>query len=245
MFFVPIPRVDTIDELNAEILRRCLQYRKHKIFGRDQLVGEMALASQARMTSLPKYRFDPSKTVTAKVDDYSTVRFDRNNYSVPVKYAGKEVSIKGYGNEVVIFYRNSEISRYLRCYEKGTKQSTALNTYLDLIESRPRSVFNARPVKDNVSTKLLEIGQRLAGPKEMVKLLRLCVDYGEDKVLDAIGHIRTFELSVEQVRAYLIPVNDPLKIYPKLDIPVIAYFGRIRTTIPETSGRCFGIIRTA
>jgi hypothetical protein len=76
-------------------------------------------------------------------------------------------------------------------------------------------------VKDNVSAKLLEIGQRLAGPKEMVKLLRLCVDYGEDKVLDAIGHIRTFELSVEQVRAYLIPVNNPLKIYPKLDIPVI------------------------
>ena len=218
--FVPIPRVDTIDELNAEILRRCLQYRKHKIFGRDQLVGEMALASQARMTSLPKYRFDPSKTVTAKVDDYSTVRFDRNNYSVPVKYAGKEVSIKGYGNEVVIFYRNSEISRYLRCYEKG-KTKYRLEHYLDLIESRPRSVFNARPVKDNVSTKLLEIGQRLAGPKEMVKLLRLCVDYGEDKVLDAIGHIRTFELSVEQVRAYLIPVNDPLKIYPKLDIPVI------------------------
>ena len=119
--FVPIPRVDTIDELNAEILRRCLQYRKHKIFGRDQLVGEMALASQARMTSLPKYRFDPSKTVTAKVDDYSTVRFDRNNYSVPVKYAGKEVSIKGYGNEVVIFYRNSEISRYLAVTKRAKK----------------------------------------------------------------------------------------------------------------------------
>lgn len=217
--FVPIPRVDTIDELNAEIRRRCFNYRKHKISGRDQLVGEMALASQARMTSLPRYRFDPSKTITAKVDDSSTVRFDLNNYSVPVKYAGKEVSAKGFGNEVVILYRGAEIARYTRCYEKG-KTKYRLEHYIDLIESRPRSVFNARPVKDNISAKLLEIGWRLTGPREMVKLLRLCVDYGEDKVMSAINRIGTHELSVEQVRAYLIPVNEPVKIHPKIDIPV-------------------------
>ena len=217
--FVPIPRVDTIAELNAEILRRCLEYRKHIIFGRDQTVGEMALAAQARMTLLPKYRFDPSRTITAKVNDYSTVRFDRNDYSVPVKYAGKEVSVKGYGNEAVIYYRNSEIARYPRCYERG-RTEYRLEHYLDLIERRPRSVFNARPVKENVSTKLLDAGRRLAGPREMVRLLRLCVDYGEERVLGSIEHISTLELSVEQIQAHLIPVSDALKINPRLDIPV-------------------------
>lgn len=217
--FVPIPRVDTIDELNAEALRRCLRYREHKISGRNRLVGEMALASRARMTPLPRYRFDPAKTITAKVDDYATVRFDGNNYSVPVKYAGKEVSAKGYGNEVVIVYRNDEIARCARCYEKG-KTQYRLEHYLDLIDSRPRSVFNAKPVKDNVSAKLLEIGRRLSGPKEMVKLLRLCVDYGEDKVMGAIERIRATELSVEQVQAFLIPVNEPVKIHPQFDIQV-------------------------
>ena len=217
--FVPLPRVETMDELNAEILRRCLQYRRHKIFGRTQAVGEMALTSQARMSLLPKYRFDSSKTVTAKVDDYSTVRFDRNNYSVPIEYAGKEVSVKGYGNELIIFYRNTEIARYPRCYEKG-RTEYRLEHYLDLIERRPRSVFNARPVKDNVSAKLLETGRRLGGPKEMVRLLRLCVDHGEDKVLAAVNHIGTFELSIEQVCAYLIPVSEPPKLYSELDVAV-------------------------
>ncbi len=217
--FVPIPRVNTIDELNAEILKRCLKYREHKIFGRDQLVGEMALTSRARMTLLPRYRFDPSKTLTAKVDDYSTVRFDCNNYSVPVKYVGKEVSVKGYGNEVTMVYRNVEIARYPRCYEKG-KTKYHLEHYIELIESRPRSAFNAKPVKDNVSARLLQAGRRLSGPREMVKLLRLCIDYGEDEVISAIDRIRTSELSVEQVRAYLIPVNEPVKIYPKTDIQV-------------------------
>lgn len=217
--FVPVPRVDTLDELNAEILTRCLKYRKHRISGREQTVGEMALASQAGMSSIPRYRFDPSKTVTARVDDYSTVRFDTNNYSVPVEYAGKEVSIKGYGNEVVILYRNSEIDRYTRCYEKS-KTKYRLEHYIDLIESRPRSAFNAKPVKENVSATLLQAGRRLSGPREMVKLLRLCVDHGEDAVIAAISRIRTSEFSVEQVRGHLVPVNEPVKIYPKIDIQV-------------------------
>ncbi len=217
--FVPVPRVDTIAELNAKILRRCLEYREHKINGREQSVGEMALSAQARMTPLPKYRFDPSKTITAKIDDYSTVRFDRNNYSVPIKYAGKKVSVKGYGNEVAIYYRNLELARYPRCYEKG-KTKYCLEHYMGLIESRPRSVFNARPVKENVSARLMEIGRRLAGPKEMVKLLRLCVDYGEEKVLNIIDRIGTFEFSVEQVQAELIPTVDPVRVSPMIDVPV-------------------------
>ncbi len=218
--FVPVPRVETMNELNSEILRRCLNYREHKIRGKDQIVGEMALASRVCMTMLPRYNFDPSKTITAGVDDFSTVRFDGNNYSVPVKFTGKEVSVKGYGNEVVMFYRNSEITRYPRCYEKG-RTKYRLEHYIDLIEQRPRSVFNAKPVKDNISAELLAIGSRLSGPREMVKLLRLCVDYGEDKVMSAISRIKGSELSVEQVRAYLIPVHKPIKIQPKVDIQVV------------------------
>jgi len=216
---VPVPKVKTIDELNVEILSRCQDYRMHTIPGKNQSVDEMAAASQSCMIPQPRYKFDTSKTIIAKADTYSTVRFDCNNYSVPAKYAGKEISVKGYGNEVVMFYHNAEIARYSRCYDKG-KTKYCLEHYIDLIERRPRSVFNAKPVKDNISAKLLEIGQRLSGPKEMVKLLRLCVDYGEQKVIDAINRIGTAELSVEQVCAYLIPVNTPMEIQTKIDIRV-------------------------
>jgi len=191
----------------------------HTIPGKNQSVDEMAAASQSCMIPQPRYKFDTSKTIIAKADTYSTVRFDCNNYSVPAKYAGKEISVKGYGNEVVMFYHNVEIARYSRCYDKR-KTKYCLEHYIDLIERRPRSVFNAKPVKDNISAKLLEIGQRLSGPKEMVKLLRLCIDYGEQKVIDAINRIGTAELSVEQVCAYLIPVNTPMEIQTKIDIRV-------------------------
>jgi transposase len=206
--FVPIPRVETIFELNAVLLKRCLAYRSHRIRGREQNVGEMALIAQKAMTKLPPYRFDPSKTKTGLVDHFSTVYFDRNYYSVPVSYAGKEVSVKGYGNEVVIFYRGTELAHYTRCY-KRYQTYYRLEHYLNLIEKRPRSVFNAKPVKANINPKILAAGRRLSGPREMVKLLRLCVDHGQEKVIEAIERLQSRDLSVTQVQAYLIPISAP------------------------------------
>jgi transposase len=206
--FVPVPRVETISELNAVLLERCLTYRKHRIKSRKQSVGEMALIAQETLTKLPPYRFDPSKTKTGLVDQFSTVRFDYNYYSVPVLYAGKEVSIKGYGNELIICYRGTELASYTRCYERG-QSLYQLEHYLDLIEQRPRSVFNAKPVKANISQKILNAGRRLSGPREMVKLLRLCVDHGQERVIAALERLNGHDLRVEQVQAYLIPVSEP------------------------------------
>ncbi len=216
---VPIPRIETIDELNEEILRRCLKYRTHKIAGRGETVGEMARTAQVRMTALPRYRFDSSRTITVRADDFSTVKFDYNHYSVPAKYSGKEVSVKGYGNELIILYRNNQLARYPRSYDRG-QTKYRLEHYIDLIEKRPRSVLNAKPVKSALSAELLELSKRLSGPREVVKLLRLCIDYGEDKLLAAIHCIKTPEVTVEQIRAYLTPVNTPLTIRPKIDIKV-------------------------
>lgn len=88
--FVPIPRVETIEELNTEILRRSLKHREHKITGREETVGTMAKTATAMMATLPKFKFDPNKSIIARVDYFSTTKFDYNHYSVPVKYATKK-----------------------------------------------------------------------------------------------------------------------------------------------------------
>jgi transposase len=217
--FVPIPRVNSIQELNSELMNRCLKYREHKIKGKPSTVGEMAAVSRAHMTQLPRYKFDSSKTITARADSFSTVRFHYNNYSIPYQYAGREISVKGFGNEVAMFYRNTEIVRYTRCYERN-KTMYRLEHYIDLIERRPRSVFNAKPVKNSISAELIEIGRKLSGPHEMVKLLRLFVDYGEEKLITAISHVQSPEISVEQIQAYLVPNFTPAKIQPDIDIKV-------------------------
>ena len=44
---------------------------------------------------VPKFRFDTSKTLVVTVDDYATIKFEKNYYSVPIKYLRKSVTAKG------------------------------------------------------------------------------------------------------------------------------------------------------
>ena len=70
------------------------------------------------------------------VDTYCTVRFDTNNYSVPISHCGHEVAVKAYGTKVVSYYRNAIIAKHNRCY--GKKQTIyELAHYLILQNFRP------------------------------------------------------------------------------------------------------------
>ena len=217
--FVPVPRVDSIEELNTELLKRCLKYREHQITGRSHSVGTMAKITAAKMIPLPAYKFDPSRSILAKVDDFSTVRFDHNKYSVHVKYVGKEVTVKGFGNQIRILYRNQELACYPRCYERG-QTKYQLTHYLELIEQRPRSAYNAKPVKANLSAELMEIGRRLSGPKEMITLLKLYANYGEPKLLAALSVQAGQKISIQQIEAQLLAVDHPSPLHSELDIKV-------------------------
>lgn len=209
-FLVPVPRVKNIDELNQNLLKSCLKYREvHRIKGKSLSVKEMYNEEIKSLSAIPRFRFDTSKTAIAQVDDYSTVRYEKNNYSVPTKYLRQEVTVKGYGNYVLILHKNLEIASFIRCYYSG-KTEYKLEHYIDLLERKPRSVFNARPVKENVRNELLEWGALLpGGNKEMVKLLRLCVDYGEDRIL-SIKHL---------IPSNIVPSVDMIRTY--LDVPTI------------------------
>lgn len=200
---VPLPRVKTLDELNDFLIKKCTLYFKHQIKERKFTVGEMFQQEASFLTPLPTYRFDTSRSLTVKVDQFSTVKFDYNYYSVPIEYAGKSVSIKGYGNDVYIYYQHQQIAHYQRQYVRGETFYT-LEHYMKLIGQRPRSVYNAKPVKQSISQELLEVGKRLNGPREMVKLLRLCIDCGEERVIQATRTLVGTELSLNQIQGMLI-----------------------------------------
>ena len=80
-----------------------------------------------------------------------------------------------------------------------------------LIEQRPRSAYNAKPVKQSVSQEILKIGQRLNSPREMVKLLRLCIDCGENRVIKAAQSLSTQDLTLAQIQGLLIQSSSESK----------------------------------
>ena len=223
-FMVPVPRVSSLYELNQSLLKDCLNYRNtHKIESRSQSVKEAYEQELYFLRPIPVFRFDTSRTITPIVGDYSTVRFEKKNYSVPVRYLRKSVIVKGYANEVCIYYNGEIIASFDRLYGSG-KTTYRLEHYIDLLERKPRSVFQAKPVRTNVTKELLDWGRLLPGGNaEMVKLLRLCVDYGEDRILSIRDQLpRNIVPSVDMIRSYLHEIPEPNVLYLKNDIPVTA-----------------------
>ena len=187
-FLVPTPEVNSFEELNELLQQRCLKYiARHQVRGRDMCVREAFELEQKALLPLPVKRYDGGKTVEGRVDYFSTVRFETNSYSVPVKWAGKIVSVKSTPLEVKIHYHGEEIASHPRCYQKH-KTRYQLEHYLPLIEMRPRSVFHARPVKEaGIPDQVYTYVEKTKNPeKSMVRLLRLMVDYGLETVLQAI-----------------------------------------------------------
>lgn len=218
---VPLPKVKDIEELNVICVERCVKYRQHQIKDRKQKVCQMYEVERKQLLALPKYQFDPSKTISARVDEFGTVRFDYNKYSVPVNYSGKEVTVKGYGLYVRIMYRNEMIAEFVRGYSRNDT-FYKLEHYIELIEKRPRSVFNAKPVKQNIPESLMKIGHKLpGGAKDMVKLLRLCVDHGIDKILDTIDTFNLHEtINVDVIKGLVAPKSKDIPLRPECQFSV-------------------------
>ncbi len=128
---------------------------------------------------------------------------------------------KGYANKVCFFYGNQIIATYDRIYGTG-KTEYRLEHYLDLLERKPRSVFQAKPVKTNVTKELLNWGRLLPGGNaEMVKLLRLCVDYGEERILSIKEQLpQNLVPTVDMIRSQLHETPESNVLYFKHEIPV-------------------------
>lgn len=185
-FFVPVPKVETIEDLNQQLLQGCLHYRNtHKVTGRACSVAEAYAVELAHLAPIAPYKLETARIATPVVGDYSTVRFECNNYSVPVQFLRKQVTVKGYAETVEIHCDKDHIVRYKRIFGKNETEYR-LEHYMTLLERKPRCVFQAKPVRANVSQELLDWGKHLpGGNRDMVKLLRLCMDHGEDKILAA------------------------------------------------------------
>jgi transposase len=204
-FFVPVPRVDSMEALNAQLLESCLQYRNtHQVVGRAQPVRDMYLAEKACLHPVAPYRYETARMATPTVGDYSTVRFDRNEYSVPVQFLRKTVTVKGYANRVDIICDRDTVVTYDRLLGQG-KTAYKLEHYISLLERKPRSVFQAKPVRQTVQKELIDLGSNLpGGNKDMVRLLRMCVDYGEDRVIFAKNRIPSgIAPTVDLIRSFL------------------------------------------
>lgn len=180
---VPLPKAESMEDLNRMLQEKCLKYLSHQIRGKESSVGEMLTREREKLYPLPGYPFDPCKRVTGRVDRFCTVRFDTNNYSVPAAYCGREVSVKAGPETVSIYFEGQCIAQHWRCLDR--KQNIyKLEHYLPLLEKKGRAIFYARPVQETLPGYFLNwLQEQNLSPKELVEILSRCREEDCDVIM--------------------------------------------------------------
>ena len=210
-FFVPVPQVRDFEELNAYLLTMCREDLDRRLWGKKQTKAQLLLEDQAAFRPLPESPFEACRTVSTIADSESLVRFDCNDYSVPVEYAHHPVVAKGYVAKVVICCLRKVIAQHARCWDTE-QQIFDPRHYLPLVEHKPGSLDHALPLEElrlpecfSALRRRLE-SEREDGSREYVRVLRLWGRHSLQALTAAVQKgLRTRAHSRDAIAQFLLP----------------------------------------
>ncbi len=224
-YLVPIPSVESLEELNRKLLEQCQSYGGHTISGRDHTVEELFEMEKDQLLALPKHVFSNQLCLSGKVDKFGTVIVDKNRYSVPTNHAGQSVSVLVGVDRVTIYLKSRKLAEHERVYGNNKWQLDP-DHYLDLLQKRPMAFDSARSMRqwrarwpvcyESLLERFQQAQGETRGIKDFITVLMLHRRYKPPEVEAAV------ELALEQglsssegVRHLLIYANDsPMEIIP-------------------------------
>jgi len=146
-FMVPIPRSPSWDAVNAGLEAQCRKRQNDVLRGHKETIGERLQRDLAAMKPLPGAPFEACAQASGRVSSQSLVRYETNDYSVPVAYGHQDVWVRGYVDQVVIGCRGDVIARHPRCYAREDVVFDPIH-YLPLIERKINALDQAAPLAE-------------------------------------------------------------------------------------------------
>jgi transposase len=243
-YLVPVPRYTSWEALNAYLLDQCYKRLSLTASGQGQTIGQRLDQERDTFLPLPAAPFEACRVEERKVTSLSLVRFQTTNYSVPVAYAYREVTVKAYVERVEICHKDALIACHPRCYEKNEFVFDPLH-YLPLLESKPGALDGARPFTSwvlppcfDTLRRYLEARTGVAGKREYVLVLQLLRDCGIPEVGAAIE--KAFEyncVTFEAIKMLVFSSREPSSEVTRLSPERLALLPRVY--LAETNPACY------
>jgi len=178
-FMVPVPRAASWEELNAQLLEQCRRRRTQKLWGHQETIAERFERDRERLLPLPPAPYEACDQRTARASSQALVRYETNDYSVPVEYGHRQVLVKAFVWELVIGCGTEVIARHARSYGREEMIFNPLH-YLALLEQKSNALDQAAPLQgwhlpEEFSELRRQMETRLGkrGRREYVQVLRL------------------------------------------------------------------------
>lgn len=195
-YLTPVPEITSIGADLAQRLREScerdlLKVDDHQTQSRAQLLEK----ERAAFVPLPSSPFPACREESTHASKQLLVRFDGNDYSVPMEQAHQPCVVRGFVDRVEIEVNHQRVAVHPRCWGRGEFVLEPLH-YLKLLERKPGSLDNARPFKqregwgEELSAMRKELEYRQPGGTgtiQFIEILQLALKHSMEAVKHAVG----------------------------------------------------------
>jgi hypothetical protein len=250
-YFVPVPRVESFEELNRMLLERLSQDDQRRAVGKEISIGEAWEREKGRLLPLPRIPYPCCVSRALKANHLSLVNFDNNRYSVPVEYGISKLTLHAYVWRVEVACGDRVIASHERCYRKD-QDILDIDHYLPLLIQRPGAFPYAKPVRQwkmpEIYREFLAAQSRRmngSGVREFLQLLNLGRSCGketlENAMRQALSENRADSERVRQlvrIGNYSADVSGIPSVYPevKVILPDLSRFDELRLVTAGARG---------
>jgi hypothetical protein len=221
--------------LNAQLLEACRQRRERKLWGHQETIQERFERDRERLLPLPAVPLEACQQRTTRVSSQALVRYETNDYSVPVEYGHRQVLVKAFVWKVVICCASEVIAQHRRSYDREEMIFNPLH-YLALLEQKTNALDQAAPLQGwQLPEEFLELRRQMEGRlgkwgrREYVQVLRLLETFSIGEVAGGVRQaLQLRAIAFDAVKHLVLcaierrPPKLDLENYPHLPVANVA-----------------------
>jgi transposase len=190
---VPVPDVDSMEELNELLEEACWADLERTITGQTETVAQRRDQERVLLNTLPREPFPTWEETSPRVDAKALATVRTNRYSVPAKLAGRKIRARIGASEISFWHDGHEVARHERLTGKH-QISAKLDHYLDLLQRKPGALARSLAlhqqrdrgdwpaVFDELWAAIQERSGRQEAARQMVGVLLLCREHDPETV---------------------------------------------------------------
>jgi transposase len=221
-YLVPIPEASNLEAINAVLRQSCLADQQRIMAGRTESIASRLEVERLSLGPLPSHAPEFGPVVEVVVHSTGRVRFQTNDYSVPIELAYQRLTLKADPFRVRLFAGSEQVAEHVRCYEKR-QVIEDWRHYVSLLLKKSFAVPFASALRhaDLPSTfevaRLDLVARRADGNREFARVLDLCLSHSVAAVESALTQARLQgDWSADTLRHLLNLTHEP-QATPPLD----------------------------
>jgi transposase len=230
-FLVPVPEVDSLESLNRQLREGCQRDLDERTRGKAASKRELLLVDQAAFLPLPAQPFEARRITEGTANSESLVRFDTNDYSVPVQYAHRKLIVVATVDEVRLVFEDRLVARHPRSWERERTFFEPVH-YLALLERKPGGFDFARPLEHwdlpecyALLRRRLEADDPRHGTRAFIRVLRLLERFSLAQLTEAVEYALDIDvIDADSLRTIVEHRSDrPVELFPLEGRPHLAH----------------------